>query len=73
MKTRTVISKSAKRKMTSSVEFERNGRMKQVIRSRANDFTEMVVYKTKLPNGKFLSATKHEVAKSLADVYKKVA
>ena len=64
MTTRTVISKSAKRKMTSFVEFpiEVDGKMqmKKVIRNKANDFTEQVVYRTKLPNGKFTSVTKHE-------------
>jgi hypothetical protein len=67
MTTRTVISKSAKRKMTSMVEFpiEVNGKeqMKRVIRYRANDFTEQVVYRTKLPNGKYTSITKHELAR----------
>jgi hypothetical protein len=64
MTTRTVISKSAKRKMTSFVEFpiEVDGKMqmKKVIRKKANDFTEQVVYRTKLANGKFTSVTKHE-------------
>ena len=27
---------------------------------KANDFTEMVVYKTKMPDGKYTSVTKHE-------------
>lgn len=64
MKTRTVISKSAKRKMTSFVEFpiEVDGKMqmKKVIRNKANDYTEQVVYKEKLPNGQLTSVTKHE-------------
>ena len=64
MKTRTVISKSAKRKMTSEANFpiEVDGKiqMKKVIRQKANDYTEQVVYREKLPNGKFTSVTKHE-------------
>jgi hypothetical protein len=64
MKTRTVISKSAKRKMTSEVNFpiEVDGKtqMKKVVRQKANDYTEQVVYREKLPNGKFTSVTKHE-------------
>ena len=64
MTTRTVISKSAKRKMTSFVEFpiEVDGKMqmKKVIRNKVNDYTEQVVYRDKLPNGKFTSVTKHE-------------
>lgn len=50
MKTRTVISKSAKRKMT-------NGN-----NVKACAFTEMVVYREKLPNGNYTSRTKHEVS-----------
>lgn len=42
---RTVISKSAKRKVGDN---------------KPNKMTEMVVYKTKLSNGKFRSETKHE-------------
>jgi len=64
MKTRTVISKSAKRKMTSGVnipiEVDGKTQMKKVIRQKANDYTEQVVYREKLPNGKFTSVTKHE-------------
>jgi hypothetical protein len=44
MTTRKVISVSAKRRTT----------------SKGIKHTEMVVYKTKLPNGKFTSQTKHE-------------
>jgi hypothetical protein len=67
MQTRMVISKSAKRKCTSVVDWsgERNGKnvTERVTRQRANDFTEQVVYKTKKPNGKFTSVTRHEIAR----------
>lgn len=46
--TRAVISKSSKRKMSSPQNVK------------INDFTEMVVYQTKLPNGLKTSVTKHE-------------
>lgn len=63
--TRTVISKSAKRKMTSTVEMpyeNAEGKIvtQKVTRTRANDFTQQVVYKTKESNGKYTSVTKHE-------------
>jgi hypothetical protein len=62
--TRHTISKSAKKKMTSIVErfIEEDGKFKavKVVRNRANGFTEQVVYKTKLPNGKYISKTRHE-------------
>lgn len=45
---RIVISKSAKRKMSSAT------------RQKAGAFTEMVVYKTKMKNGKYHSITRHE-------------
>ena len=44
--TRTVISKSAKRKMGPG---------------KAGTFTQQVVYKTKLGKGKYSSVTKHEM------------
>lgn len=50
MTTRTVISKSAKRRAIPKG-------------SQMFHNTEMVVYKTKLPNGKFASETKHEIVK----------
>jgi hypothetical protein len=46
--TRTVISKSSKRKMSTPT------------KQKANDFTEQVVYRTKMSNGKTHSITKHE-------------
>jgi hypothetical protein len=46
--TRTVISKSSKRKMSTPT------------KQKANDFTEQVVYRTKMNNGKTHSITKHE-------------
>ena len=46
--TRTVISKSSKRKMSTPT------------KQKANDYTEMVVYRTKMSNGKTHSITKHE-------------
>ena len=55
MTTKTVISKSKKRKMTTVNKWS-NGLPK----IKANDFTEMVVYKTKMPDGKYTSVTKHE-------------
>lgn len=62
--TKTIISKSAKRKMSSHIEFpiEVDGKqvMKKVIRNKANDYTQMVVYKTPIGGGKFHSVTKHE-------------
>jgi len=61
---RIVISKSAKRKMSSSVTFpvEIDGKqqMKTVQRNKANCKTEMVVYKTQVGKGKFISETRHE-------------
>lgn len=61
---RKVISKSAKRKMTSFVEFPINvdgkTELKKVIRHKANAFTEQVVYITEVAKGKFRSITKHE-------------
>lgn len=45
---RVVISKSTKRKMSTPT------------RQKANDLTEMVVYKSKDANGKLQSVTKHE-------------
>lgn len=63
--TKTVISKSAKRKMSSEVTFpiiQEDGTVfnKTVKRNKANDFTQQVVYKTKYPNGQNKSITKHE-------------
>ncbi len=67
--TRKVISKSAKRKMPSSIEFpifaegqEGKSSMKKVMRFKAGTFTEMVVYHEKLSNGNIISNTKHEMA-----------
>jgi len=59
MTTRTVFSRSKKRKCTSSVLTEFGIQM----RYKANDYTEMVVYKTKLPSGRILSTTRHEIVK----------
>lgn len=50
MTTRQVVSTSAKRRATPKG-------------SSTYQFTEMVIYKTKLSNGKYHSATKHEIAK----------
>lgn len=47
---REVISRSAKKKMTAGDN------------QKANDYTEMVVYKTLLKGGKWKSVTKHEKA-----------
>lgn len=47
--TRTVISKSSKRKMSTPTN------------KKANDYTEMVVYRTKMSNGKMISVTAHEI------------
>ena len=64
---RTIISKSAKRKMTSFVGFpiEINGKtvIKKVERIKAGFFTEQVVYKIKGPKGKTISVTKHEASR----------
>lgn len=49
--TRTVISKSSKRKMSTPT------------KQKANNYTEMVVYRTKMSNGKIFSVTKHEPIK----------
>ena len=49
MKTqRIVISKSSKRKMSTPT------------RRKADGFTEMVIYKTEISRGKFISRTRHE-------------
>ncbi len=48
MTTRTVISKSSKRRETPKG-------------SKQLKYTEMVVYRTKLPNGKYDSYTRHEI------------
>jgi len=48
MKTRTVISKSAKRRAMPKG-------------SAMYHFTEMVVYREKTPNGKYSSYTRHEI------------
>lgn len=45
---KTIISKSAKRKMSSAT------------RAKADAYTQQVVYKEKLSNGKLTSTTKHE-------------
>jgi len=64
--TREVISKSAKRKISSFVDvpmfnfWNEKWEVKRVHRAKADDFTEMVVYKTKLSSGKYLSKTRHE-------------
>jgi len=63
--TKTVISKSAKRKISSEVIFPvtaKDGTVlnKTVKRIKANDFTQQVVYRTKYPNGQTKSVTKHE-------------
>ena len=50
MTTRTVISKSAKRRAIPKG-------------SAMYHFTEMVVYREKLPNGKFTSKTVHEIVR----------
>lgn len=50
--TRTVISKSAKRKMSTPTN------------QKINDYTEMVVYRTKMDNGKTHSVTMHERRRS---------
>jgi len=49
MKTRTVISKSTKRRAVPKGSAQLH-------------HTEMVVYREKLPNGKYTSITKHEKA-----------
>lgn len=64
--TRTVISKSAKRKMTSTIDVyveQEDGKFKpsKETRQKANTHTVQVIYKTALGNGKFHSQTKHEV------------
>ncbi len=46
--TKTIVSKSAKRKMNTLTNLK------------PNTFTQMVIYKTKLSNGKTKSVTKHE-------------
>lgn len=53
---RIVISKSTKRKMNGQ---KHDGDDRP---AKANRHTEMVVYKTPLPGGKFQSITKHEIA-----------
>lgn len=64
--TKHIISKSAKRKISSTIEFpvEVDGKtvLKKVHRNKANDFTQQVVYKTKGAKGKLVSQTRHEVA-----------
>lgn len=64
--TRTVISKSAKRKISSSVRVPMliDGKMKEVDkpRTKAGTFTEQVVYKEKV-NGVLRSKTRHEKVK----------
>ena len=56
--TKTIISKSAKRKMSSSVKSPETGEI--TYRPKANDFTQEVVYKTYLGHGRFASETRHE-------------
>ena len=68
---RIVISKSAKRKMTSTIRVpdpEIEGKTIERKRYKLGTFTEQVVYKTKIgkkKNGKplYYSVTKHEIAK----------
>ena len=61
--TEHLISKSAKRKMTSTLEVPvfKNGKesTKRVVRQKAGTFTKEIVVKTKLPGGRIHSVTKH--------------
>lgn len=65
MQTRIIISKSAKKKMSSKVEQTRLDDKGKLVpyfsyRTKADGYTQQVVTKTKLSNGKFISTTTHE-------------
>jgi hypothetical protein len=57
--TKTVISKSTKRRKVTSAIMINGEYVNKEIYSR----TEMVVYRTKMSNGKMHSITKHEISK----------
>lgn len=65
MTTRIIISKSTKKKMSSKVEQLReneHGKLAPYFsyRTKADGYTQQVVTKTKLSNGKIISTTTHE-------------